>query len=155
MKQEYNIAQKIILLADDDSDDTEMFIEAAEIADKNVTCLTAVNGEELFKKMQVLDKKPEIIFLDMNMPIMNGLQCLKAIKTDERYKEVPVIMISTSSHKTEVETCLKNGALCYLVKPTNFNILIKVVKEVLHNIGAGMDDALDNLKKNGCILYTV
>ena len=146
--------QKLILLADDDSDDTEMFIEAVEIADKNVKFQSAVNGEELLKKLYALDGTPEVIFLDMNMPIMNGLQCLQALKADRRYIEVPVIMISTSSHNKEVESCLESGALCYLVKPTDFNILTAVIKKVLNNPGAGMKDALDNLKSNGCVLYT-
>lgn len=145
--------QRIIMLADDDSDDTEMFCEAVEIAAKDVICHSAVNGEELLKKLYALDLLPEVIFLDMNMPVMNGLQSLKAIKSDRLYKNIPVIMMSTSSHNNEVEFCLENDALCYLVKPTNFNSLMAVVREVLNNPGA-IKDALDNLKVNDITLYT-
>jgi len=145
--------QKIIVLADDDSDDTEMFVEAVGIADENVLCHTAVNGEELLKTISALDRLPEIIFLDMNMPIMNGLHCLKALKADVRYAAVPVVMFSTSSYTKEVDLCLESGALGYLVKPADFNVLVTALKEVINNPGESLKDALHALKSSGCILF--
>jgi len=146
--------QRIVMLADDDSDDTEMFFEAVEIAAPEVTCYSAVNGSALLKKIDALDKLPEIIFLDMNMPIMNGRQCLEVLKADTRYQKIPVVMISTSSHKGDVDTCLKAGALCYLVKPSDFTILIKLVKEILKNIGAGAPypHLLQSLRNSGHVM---
>jgi len=146
--------QRIVMLADDDSDDTEMFFEAVEIAVPEMVYHSAVNGSALLEKIDALDNLPEIIFLDMNMPIMNGRQCLEVLKADTRYQKISVVMISTSSHKKDVDTCLEAGALCYLVKPSDFNILIKLVKEILEYIGAGTPhpDFLQSLKDNGHVM---
>jgi CheY-like chemotaxis protein len=103
--------QKVILLADDDSDDREMFHEALEIVDKDITCYSTVNGSELLEKIYTLEKEPDLIFLDMNMPVMNGWQCLEILKIAERYRDIPVIMISTSSHQKDMETSIRLGAL--------------------------------------------
>ena len=110
------MVQKIILLADDDRDDTEMFCEAlAEIHD-TVICHSAINGHELLKKLNEITEKPDLIFLDLNMPIMNGWDCLKLLKENESTRDIPVIMISTSSHKKEMDVAMSLGAICYFVK---------------------------------------
>lgn len=90
---------RIILLADDDTDDTEMFCEALADIDDEVHFLCSANGSELIKRLEQLDKIPDLIFLDLNMPVMNGWQCLGILKENEKYRPIPVIMISTSSHK--------------------------------------------------------
>jgi len=151
---EFNMEQRIIMLADDDSDDTEMFCEAVEIASRNVICHTAINGEELLKKLQKLERLPGIIFLDMNMPIMNGWECLAVLKADRRYREIPVIMISTSSHREDVATCLESGALCYLVKPADFNVLVRLLKTITEHIGRGnpYSELFLHLKNEGHIM---
>lgn len=148
------MSEKIIMLADDDNDDMQMFCEAVELADNNVISYTAINGEELLKKLQKLERLPDIIFLDMNMPIMNGSECLAVLKADQRYNEIPVIMISTSSHKKDVATCLESGALCYLVKPADFNILVRLVKKIIKYIGRGnpYSDLLQDLRNDGHII---
>lgn len=140
--------QKIILLADDDRDDTEMFCEAIAEIDRSTVCHCAINGEELLNKLNVLDKKPNLIFLDVNMPIMNGWECLKSLKEDERYKEIPVIMISTSSHKEDIDSAITKGALCYFVKPNTYNELKEVLQTIIANLSIGLNDSISNLRTN-------
>lgn len=142
------------MLADDDSNDTEMFCEAAVIAAEDVVCHTAINGEELLRTLYTLDSLSQIVFLDVNMPIMNGWECLDILKADGRYKHITVIMISTSSHKKDVTTCMESGALCYLVKPADFNALVRLVKRILEHIGtAGLySELLQDLRKDGHIM---
>lgn len=140
---------KVILLADDDSDDTEMFCEALADIDPGIICHCAINGRELLKMLNELSEKPQLIFLDLNMPIMNGWQCLKLLKEDERYKHIPVIMISTSSHQLEMDMAANLGALCYFVKPNSFNVLTQVLKAIAENLGAGLKDALLDLQAGG------
>lgn len=139
---------KIILLADDDWDDTEMFCEALADIDENIICHCAENGDVALKMLKDHDKIPGIIFLDLNMPVMNGWECLKEIKQDERYKDIPVIMISTSSHKNDMETAASLGALCYFVKPNTFKDLKQVLELITSNLENGLKEALPHLEKN-------
>lgn len=141
--------QKLILLADDDSDDVEMFCEALARIDSTIVCQSVVNGKELLKKLDVMDTKPQLIFLDLNMPIINGWECLKKLKEDERYSGIPVIMISTSSHKREMDKAAQQGALCYFVKPSNFNELVDVLQVIVPNLGMGLKKAIKDLHTVG------
>lgn len=142
------MSEKIILLADDDWDDTEMFCEALAEIDTEIICLSAENGEEALKLLQKEDKLPSVIFLDLNMPIMNGWECLKKIKAEERYAGIPIIMISTSSHKNDMETAENLGAICYFVKPTNFKDLKQILQFIASNLENGIIEALPNMEKN-------
>jgi len=139
---------KIFLLADDDQDDTEMFCEAIEGIDKNIVCHCVTDGREALKKLAELPKKPDLIFLDINMPVMNGWQCLKFLKEDERYREIPVIVISTSSHQREKNIAASLGALCYFTKPNDFSELVQVLQIIVANVGAGLPNALENIQGN-------
>lgn len=140
--------EKIILLADDDRDDTEMFCEALIDIDQDVICHCAENGSEVLKILENQDQLPGVIFLDLNMPIMNGWECLKKLKADERYKDIPVIMISTSSHKNDLDNASHQGALCYFVKPNNFNDLKDVLRSVIENLEMGLKDSAPKLAVN-------
>lgn len=140
---------KIILLADDDTDDTELFREALADIDNRIACLCADNGSLLLQQLKELDRQPDLIFLDLNMPVMNGWQCLKLLKEDERYRHIPVIMISTSSHQKEMDMASDLGALCYLVKPNNFDDLVQVLGVIVAHLGPGLRNAVLQLKKNG------
>ncbi|ABQ06218.1 response regulator [Flavobacterium johnsoniae] len=141
--------KKIILLADDDRDDIEMFCEALEMVNENVICECAENGDQAWRMLNDNNEKPQLIFLDINMPIMNGWECLKLIKKDENYQDIPVIMISTSSHKNDMETASKLGALGYFVKPNDFNDLKSMLKIITSNEGTDLSDALHNLQNSG------
>ncbi|KFF05562.1 response regulator [Flavobacterium reichenbachii] len=138
--------KKVILLADDDRDDTEMFCEALEDVNENVICHCAFNGSETLKILGELDKNPELIFLDVNMPVMNGWDCLKMLKSDERYREIPVIMISTSSYKNDMEIASNLGSICYFVKPNDFNDLKYILRYITSNLGSNLKDALVQLQ---------
>jgi CheY-like chemotaxis protein len=144
--------EKIILLADDDSDDTEMFCEALTSIDSTILCHTAVDGREALKILNDLEALPHIIFLDVNMPIMTGWQCLKILKVDERYKKIPVIIISTSAHQREIDIARDLGALCYFSKPNDFNQLKEVLQEIIMSLGADLPNALKNKHFSGSLL---
>jgi CheY-like chemotaxis protein len=134
--------KKIFLLVDDDLDDTEMFCEALASIDNSIVCHCAGNGQEALQTLNTLYEKPNIIFLDVNMPVMNGWQCLKHLKEDERYKQIPVIIVSTSSHKRESEIAADLGALCYLTKPNDFDELTIVLQVIVANLDDGLSSAL-------------
>ncbi|MES2411742.1 MAG: response regulator [Bacteroidota bacterium] len=141
--------KKIILLADDDIDDTEMFFEALTIIDQDIVCHCAVNGNEAISMLNGLESLPQLIFLDLNMPILSGWECLRTLKEDQRYKTIPIFMMSTSSHQKDIDIAEKLGALCYFVKPNNFNDLIAILKEITASIDTNLTEAISNLKANG------
>ena len=138
--------KRTILLADDDSDDTAMFCEALNSINSDIVCQTAVNGSELLNKLNTLEEKPALIFLDLNMPVMDGWQCLKHLKEDQQYRDIPVIMISTSSHKKEMDLAIKLGALCYFVKPYHFNDLRQLLHTITENLGSRLKKLLHELQ---------
>lgn len=121
-----------ILLADDDKDDCIFFKEALEEMSllSQLTCV--YNGDQLMlflnKKLQQL---PDVLFLDLNMPRKNGFACLKEIKSDNKLKHLPVIILSTSYEGSIANLLYKNGAHYYICKPADFNQLKDVINLAL------------------------
>jgi CheY-like chemotaxis protein len=115
-------------LIDDDEDDREIFSLALSLANPNYTYTTALNGEDA---LRILEKQPnfipDFIFLDLNMPFMDGRTCLKELKKIERLNDVPVIIFTTSSYSRDIEDTLKLGASHYLIKPTSINRLVEIL----------------------------
>ena len=131
--------QKVFLLADDDADDRQLFCEALEDIDSSIICHCALDGRMALDILQNKElKKPQVIVLDINMPGMNGWECLRQLKNNEEYKHIPVIIYSTSSHQKEASIALSMGALCFFTKPTYF----KDLKAILQVLVANVDDNL-------------
>ncbi len=133
-----NEKQLNILLADDDSDDCYFFKEALKESTLT-THLTVVNdGEQL---MQLLTNEttilPDVLFLDLNMPRKNGFECLAEIKRNEKLKQLPVIIYSTTFHKKIGDLLYKNGANYYIGKPSEIAQLKNVVRQTLTFIAEG------------------
>jgi len=128
---------KKILLADDDIDDTELFCEAAADIDPSIDCTYASDGREVMDKLKEADAPlPDLIVLDINMPGMNGWECLAQLKATDEYKEIPVIMYSTSSLSTNTDMASALGALHFFTKPDNYIAL----RESLHSIISGLNN---------------
>jgi CheY-like chemotaxis protein len=112
-----------ILVADDDADDRAILQDAmAELDAGQVLCF-AQNGEDALRilgKDFNADYKPALIILDLNMPKLNGTETLRRIKSDDRYKTVPVIIYSTSLNPMEKDKCMLLGAHSYITKPVTF-----------------------------------
>ena len=121
-------AHKTFLLADDDADDADIFCEALSRTASDAACQTAENGQELF---HLLSKPgttiPDIIFLDINMPIMNGCECLRQLKENTSYSNIPTIMYSTSSAKKDIDMAYRMGATLFLTKPEDIRELAKIL----------------------------
>ena len=120
-----------ILLADDDEDDRQFFIDAVSSIAPSVKLTTAHDGEELINKLKKNKSElPDFIFLDLNMPYKNGLECLKEIKSMELLKNIPVLIYSTSANKDQIDTTYRNGATMYIEKPASFDGIIRVLKTI-------------------------
>lgn len=119
------------LLVDDDPDDTDLFLEALKAIDSTVELENSLDSRRIVSKLQKGEVNPEIIFLDINMPDMNGWDCLQVLKNDKRLKEIPVVMFSTSSVSRDGEKAIKNGALCFLEKPASFISLKEFLTQIV------------------------
>jgi len=114
----------VVLNVDDDHEDREFFCEALREIDPSITSLIAGSGMEALSLLQNLDPLPDYIFLDINMPLMDGKQCLKALKSIPEFESIPVIMYSTSTNTREIRECYKLGAEDFLIKPHSFEKLV-------------------------------
>lgn len=118
-----------ILLVDDDNDDIEIFGEVIQQLDKEINLLTAHNGVEALSFLQ--DITPDVIFLDINMPLMNGLECLQEIRKRYSSNRFKVIMYSTSKDTPTCNNCMLLGAT-YLAKPDSYDVLKSSLQNVLY-----------------------
>ena len=121
-----------ITLADDDEDDRLFFTDAFDEIKINTVVNTVKNGKELLNYLEHPNTiLPNIIFLDLNMPILNGIDCLKEIKKNARFNDIAIAIYSTSSSEQDVENTFVLGANIYIKKPNNFNELKKILSEVV------------------------
>lgn len=120
-----------ILLADDDKDDSILFQDILDELPLSTQLATVYNGEQLMKSLNEKEPLPDILFLDLNMPRKNGLECLSEIKRTEKLKRLPVIIFSTSYESEIVNRLYKNGAQYYIRKPNDFTQFKKVIYQAL------------------------
>ena len=118
-----------IVMADDDEDDYEFFKAAADKGCNEIKISHAANWMEL---LRYLDKQPlpDVVFLDLNMPVKNGLECLKEIRAEKRYDDVSVIIYSTSSAKKDIEETYRHKANYYIVKPDKYEDITRIVEMI-------------------------
>lgn len=114
----------VVLNVDDDQEDREFFCDALREIDPTITCLVAESGMEALALLENGSLLPDYIFLDINMPMMDGKQCLKVLKSIPRLEPIPVIMYSTSTDTREIKECYKLGAIDFLIKPHSFEKLV-------------------------------
>lgn len=121
-----------LLIADDDDDDRQFFYEALEEIKIKTTVEMVTNGAALLKR---LTKKnaiiPQVLFLDLNMPFKNGIECLTEIKKLDFLKNMTIVIYSTSASESDIEDTFVKGANVYIKKPTDFKKLKKVLSEVI------------------------
>ncbi len=138
------------MLADDDEDDRLFFKEAFEDVKIEYALSTFHDGEQLMNYLNDhANALPHIIFLDLNMPRKSGLECLREIRADEHLKKISVAIYSTSSAEQDIEETFEAGANVYIRKPNDFNMLKKVLSDVVH---INWQYIADGLNKDNFIL---
>lgn len=121
-----------VALADDDMDDRLLFEEAISEIDVKTNLSLFNDGKALMEYLTLPETVlPEIVFLDLNMPIKNGMQCLKEIRENEKLKELCVAIYSTSSSEEDIENTFVNGANVYISKPNSYSALKKVIDKTI------------------------
>lgn len=121
-----------ILLADDDKDDRFFFREAFKEIDVDVKIDTVSDGEQLidhFSRPGV--QQPHVLFLDLNLPRKNGLECLNELRKQMNLKDLIIAIYSTSSSERDIADAFSKGANLYIKKPNDFFSLVKIVADVM------------------------
>jgi|SRR5690606_15353192 len=121
-----------IILADDDKDDRLFFKDVIDQINIKTKLLIFNNGQELMDYLLVPDVVlPHLVFLDLNMPIKNGMECLEEIRSTDQLRNLVVAIYSTSSSEKDIENTFIRGANIYINKPNSFNELKKVIKKII------------------------
>ncbi len=120
-----------LLLVDDDADDQLLFSEALREIKSSILYEAVSNGIEALKRLSLSPSIPQLIFLDLNMPVMHGFECLKRIKSNPILEHIPVIIFTTSSSPLDVHMAKHFGASAYFCKPMHFNHLCERLKSIL------------------------
>ena len=121
-----------ILLADDDADDRMFFSDATTGFPQHIQVTTVNDGIQL---MQLLSEPetilPAMLFLDLNMPVKNGFQCLSEIRNNDRLKNLFIIIYSTTANPAEIAEAYAGGANLFINKPNSFTGLKHIIEKVL------------------------
>jgi CheY-like chemotaxis protein len=123
-----------ILIADDDQEDRFLLQTAFEEIGRSDDIFLVENGLQVFNYLNdsaKQDQFPSLIVLDLNMPVLNGIETLTKLKSDTRYKNIPVIMYTTSIHELEKEKCLEIGAADFIKKPARFTQTVETAR-IMH-----------------------
>jgi CheY-like chemotaxis protein len=124
---------KNILIAEDDDDDYQFLAEALEQINSGFTVKKATNGLQVMGYLNSLER-PDIVFLDLNMPIKNGIATLQLIKAIPEFSAIPVVIYSTSNHHKAIDEAYKNEAHFYMVKPDAIPVIVEQLLFVFNRL---------------------
>lgn len=141
-----------ILLADDDEDDRMFFKEAMQEIKVKTNIAFVNDGAQLMDYLNHPGNTlPNVVFLDLNMPVKSGLECLVEIRRNNRLKDLSIVIYSTSSSEEDIEEAFVNGANIYIKKPNDFSLLKSSLSKVIninwqyHTLGLKKENFLLNI----------
>lgn len=120
-----------ILLIEDDLIEVMKLKRAVDKMDLEITLIEAKNGEEALDLLKDSQNLPDLIFLDLNMPKINGLEFLNILKNDEVLKYLPTVILTTSSNRKDVLECYKVGVAGYILKPLKYDEYVDKIQKAL------------------------
>jgi len=127
-----------IILVEDNPDDAALAIRALKknnLANNLIhlkdgaEALDYIFGKGIYEGRDIT-KSPKVIFLDLKMPKINGIEVLQKVKSDERTKHIPVVVLTSSAEDPDIKTCYSLGANSYIVKPLGFDDFTKKISEL-------------------------
>ena len=127
-----SVEMKYLIYAEDDQDDQEIMRDMITEVAPDLTVITTDNGLDLIHYLNALlpdEYFPCFIVLDMNMPVWNGVRTLEALKADHHYREIPVVMFSTSNMQKDIDLAVRLGAEEFITKPLRHIEIEEVTKK--------------------------
>lgn len=127
-----------ILLVEDNPRDAELTIRALKkrnlanqffVAEDGAEALNFIFGQGHYAQEELINR-PKVVLLDLKLPKLNGLEVLKAIKTDERTRTIPVIMVTSSREDPDIQKAYDLGANSYVVKPVEFEAFVEAISQL-------------------------
>jgi CheY-like chemotaxis protein len=119
------------MLIDDDPDDQLFFRDAVQTIGWDLHCELVPTCQEAFRILE-LPPPPDFIFMDLNMPVMNGFDCLANLKNQNNYKDIPVVIFTTSKNPNDISRTKQLGAKWFMTKPDDFNILCQKLDKIIN-----------------------
>jgi two-component system, chemotaxis family, response regulator Rcp1 len=119
-----------ILLVEDNEGDIVLTLEALNEARITNDICVVRDGELALKHLQEASSMPDLILLDINLPKIDGLEVLRTIKNDDRFKMIPVIMLTTSCAESDILDSYANHANCFITKPVDLTCFLNVIKTI-------------------------
>ena len=133
-----------IILAEDDKDDCLIFNDAIQELSLSASLQMVHDGEQLMQHLEtVLTNLPDALFLDLNMPRKNGVECLTEIKRHPTLKKIPVIIYSTSYDRKKAHMLFKTGANYYICKPSDYEELKNIVQRTITLVKQNNDQVME------------
>jgi CheY-like chemotaxis protein len=120
----------LILLADDSKADCKVIEIALKRLESPFTLKTVGDGEQLMQALKSKAKRPDLILLDLNMPVKNGFEALREIQGEESLRDIPIVIWSTSSSLADITTAYRLGAKAYFVKPDSLPKAVMTMRAV-------------------------
>ncbi|ABB74591.1 response regulator [Nitrosospira multiformis] len=125
------ITNRPILLVEDDQVDKMTVVRALKEIHVTNPLVHRENGEEAVHYLQdPASEKPCIILLDLNMPIMNGTEFLKAVKNDDKLKRIPIVVLTTSEEQQDKINSFDLGVAGYMAKPVDYRQFVEVMRSI-------------------------
>lgn len=121
---------KTIWITDDDDDDLIIFRDVIQNISPAIELKEFRNGEELLNALAILSA-PDLLFLDINMPLKDGQQCLEEIKKQRQFAELPIIVYSSSPKPLDIFNSYESGASLYIRKPSSFDEIVLILRKAL------------------------
>lgn len=145
-----HLKNNLLVLTDDDPDDCEFFLDTIETINVEIPIRVFNGGDQLMEYLKNVNSKlPDIIFLDLNMPVKNGFECLREIRSINRLKDICTIIFSTSYNSSDIELSYKLGANAYIQKPFNQEEMQNILKNTLDT---DWNDPCSALEKHNFVL---
>jgi CheY-like chemotaxis protein len=121
-----------ILCVDDDDDDASLLEMAVSSRHSGIRFIKCPGGYEALELLTSSVSKPDVILLDLNMPLLNGFECLREIRRHASLKDIPVVVLSTSAHPGDVTRAIKLGAYKFLTKPSSYGEICQMMNEIVN-----------------------
>lgn len=137
------------MLVDDDRGERNLFNEAIQTIDPDIVYHAVEDGNKAFELLEsITGNLPQVIFVDINMPVMSGWVFLKTIKENKQLNHIPVIMYSTSNYQRDIDIAIELGALCFCIKPESYKLLTKMIQVVSENLHGNLAEAIRHDQTN-------